>query len=428
MGDSNSIRTILLQDYHSSAFGGHSRIRATYQRIKRLFYWPGLKKKVENYIRECLVCQVTKSENIHIPGLLNPLEIPDMAWTHISMDFIEGLPKSHGKDVILVVVDRLTKYAHFVAMSHPYSVEQVVEVFMNNIHKLHGMPMAIVTDRDRIFTSQFFQKVFKAMKVHLRFSTAYHPQTDGQTERVNQCLESYLRNMTFKEPQHWYSWLALAEWWYNTTYHTSLQMTPFQALYGYPPPRINEFSLPCNVSAEARVTIEQKEETLQKLKTCLAKAQRRIKHYADRNRSERTLTVGDMVYVKLQPYRQTAFGIRGSLKLRSKFYGPFKVIEKVGQVAYRLQLPNDATIHPVFHVSQLKKHLGKRAIPMPNLPSVGPEGQIKTQPTAVLQRRIMPRNGVAVTQWLILWENLGPTDATWEDADVIRSMFPTFNP
>lgn len=132
--------------------------------------------------------------------------------------------------------------------------------------------------------------------------------------------------------------------------------------------------------------------------------------------------------MKLQPYRQTVFGIRGSLKLRSKFYGPFKVIEKVGQVAYRLQLPNDATIHPVFHVSQLKKHLGKRAIPMPNLPSVGPEGQIKTQPTAVLQRRMIPRNGVAVTQWLILWENLGPTDATWEDADVIRSMFPTFNP
>lgn len=276
MGDSNSIRTILLQDYHSSAFGGHSGIRATYQRIKSLFYWPGLKKKVENYIRECPMCQVTKSENIHIPSLLNPLEIPDMAWTHISMDFIEGLPKSHGKDVILVVVDRLTKYVHFVAMSHPYSVEQVVEVLMNNIHKLHGMPMAIVTDRDRIFTSQFFQEVFKAMKVYLRFSTAYHPQTDGQTERVNQCLESYLRNMTFKEPQHWYSWLALAEWWYNTTYHTSLQMTPFQALYGYPPPRINEFSLPCNVSAEARVTIEQKEEILQKLKTSLAEAQRRI--------------------------------------------------------------------------------------------------------------------------------------------------------
>lgn len=252
VGEETSIRTNLIRDYHCSAFGGHSGMRATHHRIKALFYWPGLKKTVEMFIRECPVCQITKVEHIHIPGLLNPLEVLDMAWTHITMDFIEGLPKSKWKDAILVVVDRLTKYAHFLALSHPYSVEQVVEIFMNNIHRLHGMPMAIIIDRDRIFTSQLFQEIFKSMKVQLRFSTSYHPQTDGQTERVNQCLESYLRNMTFQEPHQWYSWLSLAGWWYNTTYHTSLQMTPFQALYGYPPPQINEFSISCNVSAEAR--------------------------------------------------------------------------------------------------------------------------------------------------------------------------------
>lgn len=167
---------------------------------------------------------------------------------------------------------------------------------------------------------------------------------------------------------------------------------------------------------------------MQKLKASLTEDQRRMKHYANRNRTERSLNVGDMVYIKLQPYGQTAFGIRGSLKLRSKFYGPFKVLEKIGQVAYKLQLPEDASIHPVFHVSQLKKHLGQRAVPMSNLPSMGPDGQIKTQPVAVLQRRMIPRNGVAVTQWLILWENLGPADATWEDAAVIQSMYPTFHP
>lgn len=266
------------------------------------------------------------------------------------------------------------------------------------------------------------------MKVRLRFSTAYHPQTDGQTERVNQCLESYLRSMTFQEPNHWHSWLALAEWWYNTTYHTSIQMTPFQAMYGYPPPQINEFSVPCNVSNEARVTLEQKEVIIQKLKISLTEAQTRIKHFADKNRSERVLSVGDMVYLKLQPYRQTAFGIRGSLKLRSKFYGPFKVIEQVGKVAYKLQLPAESNIHPVFHVSQLKKHLGARAVPMTNLPSVGPDGQIKTEPAAVLKKRMIPRGGVAITQWLILWQNLGPSDATWEDATIIQRMFPSFNP
>lgn len=428
VGETTEIRMLLLEAYHASYFGGHSGIRATYHRIKQLFYWPGLKKQVEHYIRECPTCQITKAEHIHIPGLLNPLEVPDMAWTHITMDFIEGLPKSQGKDVILVVVDRLTKYAHFLALSHPYTVEQVVQIFMDNIHKLHGMPMVIVTDRDRVFTSNFFQEIFKTQKIKLRFSTAHHPQTDGQTERVNQCLESYLRSMTFQEPQKWFSWLALAEWWYNTTYHTSIQMTPFQALYGYPPPQITEFAIPCNMSEEARVTLEDKALILQKLKSSMGEAQRRMKFYADKGRSERTLELGDMVYLKLQPYRQVAMGIRGSLKLRSKYYGPFKVIEKMGAVAYKLQLPDGAGIHPVFHVSQLKKHLGARAIPMPNLPAVGPDGQIKTEPAAVLQRRMIPRHNEPVTQWLILWENLTPAEATWEDASYIQAAFPNFQP
>lgn len=156
VGATADIRGQLINTYHSSAFGGHSGMRATHHRIKQLFFWPRLKKEVEHFIRHCPTCQITKSEHIHIPGLLNPLEIPDIAWTHITMDFVEGLSRSNGKDVILVVVDRLTKYAHFIAMSHPYSVEDVVQAFMENIHKLHGMLVAIVTDRDRIFTSKFF--------------------------------------------------------------------------------------------------------------------------------------------------------------------------------------------------------------------------------------------------------------------------------
>lgn len=218
--------------------------------------------------------------------------------------------------------------------------------------------------------------------------------------------------MTFQEPQQWFTWLALAEWWYNTTFRTSIQMTPFQALYGYPPPQVNEFSIPCNVSEEARVTLKERAAILQKLRDSMGEAQRRMKHYADLNRTERVLEVGDMVYLKLQPYRQAAFGIRGSLKLRSKFYGLFKVIEKVGKVAYRLQLLEGVGIHPVFHVSQLKKHLGQHVVPMPNLPAVGPEGQIKTEPVAVLQRRMIPRNNELVIQCLILWQNLTPADAT----------------
>ena len=199
---------------------------------------------MKEYVKTCAVCQKNKSEHIPYPGLLQQLPVADIAWTHISMDFVEGLPKTKGKDVILVVVDRFTKYAHFLALSHPFNVQDVVQLFIDNIFKLHGVPSVIVTDRDRIFTSNLWQALFKSLDVKLHLSTANHPKTDGQTERVNQCLDNYLRFMCFTAPTKWVHWIPLAEWWYNTSYHTSLNMTPFQALYGFPPPMVAEVVLP----------------------------------------------------------------------------------------------------------------------------------------------------------------------------------------
>lgn len=175
VGAGNDIRSKILESFHASSISGHSGMRATYHRIKKLFYWLRLKKNVELFVAECPVCQVTKSKHTHILGLLNPLEISDMAWTHISIDFIEGLPKSDSNEVILVVVDRFTKYAHFLSLAHPYSVQQVVQVFMDNVFKLHGTSVAIVMDRDQIFTSHLFQEIFRTLRVSLRLSSAYHP-------------------------------------------------------------------------------------------------------------------------------------------------------------------------------------------------------------------------------------------------------------
>lgn len=134
---------------------------------------------MEKWVTECPVCQKNKGETCHYPGLLDPLHIPDMAWSHISMDFIEGLPKSQGKEVIFVVVDRLTKFAHFLPLSHPFNVQTVAQAFIDNIIRLHGPPIAIVSDRDKFFTSQLWKDIFSAMKVDLRYSSAYHPQSDG---------------------------------------------------------------------------------------------------------------------------------------------------------------------------------------------------------------------------------------------------------
>ena len=137
------------------------------------------------------------------------------------MDFIERLPKSSGKQIIFVVVDRLSKYAHFMPLSHPYTALDVAQHFLDNVYKLHGLPNSIVSDRDKVFTSTFWQSLFSLLNVNLLMSTAYHPQTDGQTEVVNKCLKQYLRYMTGDRPKEWVKWLPLAEWWYNTSYHLS---------------------------------------------------------------------------------------------------------------------------------------------------------------------------------------------------------------
>jgi hypothetical protein len=193
------------------------------------------------------------------------------------MDFVEGLPISHGKDVILVVVDRLTKYAHFLPLSHPYSVKTVATLFIDNVIKLHGPPSVITSDRDTIFLSKLWSEIFSTMKISLHFSTAYHPQSDGQTERVNQCMEQYLRCMAFQEPKKWNTYLPAAEFWYNSCYHTAIQMSPFEALYEYPPPVLAQLPNISHLSQEAQATLQEKEKMINVLQQNLARAQHKMK-------------------------------------------------------------------------------------------------------------------------------------------------------
>lgn len=175
IGPTENLRRELILKLHESTVGGHSGQMGTYQRVKSLFYWKGLKCDVVEMVKACDVCQRCKHENVVSPGLLQPLNITKEAWQCISMNFIEGLPKSKNRDVILVVVDRLTKYAHFMALTHPYNAESVAELFMEGVYRLHGLPRCIVSDRDRVFTSKFWQALFRNMQVKLNLSTAYHP-------------------------------------------------------------------------------------------------------------------------------------------------------------------------------------------------------------------------------------------------------------
>lgn len=175
------------------------------------------------------MCQQAKPD-LKCPGLLQPLEVPSHAWHIISLDFVEGLPVSSNANCILVVVDYFTKYAHFIPLLHPFTAASVAKVFMQQVYRLHGMPKAIVSDRDRIFTSLFWKELFSLADVQLRMSSSYHPQSDGQTERLNQTMETFLRCFVNACPSRWIHWIHLAEFWYNTCDHSAIGRSPFEAL------------------------------------------------------------------------------------------------------------------------------------------------------------------------------------------------------
>lgn len=297
VGNAFNFRMLILHEMHSSLYGGHSGVLGTYMRLKRVFFWPNMKLDVTNWVKKCDICAKCKPTNGTYPGLLQPLSVLAQAWTHISMDFIEGLPKSWGKNVILVVVDRLTKYAHFIALSHLFTAQTVAKAFLDVIYKLHGIPTTIVTDRDKIFTSSFWKKLFTLMGTQLAMSTTYHPQTDGQTKRLNRCLEHYLRCMVHTNPKQWLKWLPLAEYWYNTNHHSSLKLSPFQALYGYPPPNLSLGPYLDTPETDATRLLHERQKATNTLRDDLFQAQERMEFYADKHRQERTFSVGDWVYL-----------------------------------------------------------------------------------------------------------------------------------
>nr|GEZ56092.1 hypothetical protein [Tanacetum cinerariifolium] len=215
------LRRELMAHFHGSSVGGHSGVKVTTYIMSSMLYWKGMRKDIKKFFHGCIHCQRNKPDLAAYPGLLQPLPIPNKTWESISMDFSKALPRSQGYTIIFVVVDRLTKYAHFMSLSHPFTAAEVAQEFLDTVYKLHGLPTSIVSDRDNVFLSNFWKELFKLLQVKFLMSTTYHPQTDGHTE---------------ERPNEWKKWLSLAELWYNSNFHTSIQTIPFEAVYGQPPP------------------------------------------------------------------------------------------------------------------------------------------------------------------------------------------------
>ncbi|WVZ75751.1 hypothetical protein U9M48_023783, partial [Paspalum notatum var. saurae] len=320
-----SIRDLILKEAHETAYSIHPRSEKMYQDLKQKFWWYGMKREVAEYVALCDVCQRVKAEHQKPAGLLQPLKVPEWKWEEIGMDFIVGLPRTQsGFDSIWVVVDRFNQSC------------------------------SLYSFQDHLFGSQ---RLHESMDTRLNFSSAYHPQTNGQTERTNQILEDMMRACAIQYGTSWDKSLPYAEFSYNNSYQASIKMSPFQALYGRRCRTPLHWDQPGEKQLFGPKIIEDAERQVRMIRENLRIAQTRKKSYADNRRRDLEFAVGDYVYLKVSPIRGLRrFKVKG--KLAPRYIGPFKIIDRKGEVAYQLELPDRLSgVHDVFHVSQLKKCL-----------------------------------------------------------------------
>ncbi|VFQ69620.1 unnamed protein product [Cuscuta campestris] len=380
----SDLRTALLREYHDTPTAGHAGVSRTFQRLAANFFWLNMRRDVRRHIGGCVICQATKFSTQPLAGLLQPLPIPHRVWEDVSMDFITDLPVSRGYSVILVVVDRFSKYAHFGPLLANYDAHRTAFLFVDMVIKLHGFPRTIVSDRDKIFTSTFWRELH-----HLSGTT------------LNQ------------------------QYSLNTSYHAGIRTTPFQAVYGRPPPELVPYRVGTSQVAAVEDVLAEREALIRQLRDNLKVAQNRMKVLADTKRREVTYAVGDWVLLRLQPYRQYSVTRRSSQKLSLRFYGPFQITERIGEVAYCLRLPETSKIHPVFHVSVLRPYRSNRPeVNVLPLPKTLLHGCPISEPVKAHASRRILRHGVPEDQWLVSWNDGSLDDATWEPVTLLREKFP----
>jgi hypothetical protein len=294
----------ILREAHESADSIHPGGNKMYYNLKATYWWYGMKRDVAEYVALCDTYLRVKAKHQRPAGLLQPLHVPEWKWEEIAMDFIVRLPRTQsGYDSIWVIVDRLTKVAHFIPVKTTYSRPQLAELYMSRIVCLHGVLKKIVSDRGTQFTSRFWERLHEALDTQLRFSSAYHPQTDGQTERVNQILKDILRACALQYGRRWDKSLPYAMFSYNNSYQESLKMAPFKMLYG----RRCWTPLFWNAMGQWKVfgpdILVEAEKQVRMVRENLRVAQSRQKSYADHRRRELSFVVGDFVYLKVSPMR-----------------------------------------------------------------------------------------------------------------------------
>ena len=420
--DVGDVRREIMEEAHSSAYAMHPGNTKMYHTLKEHYWWKGMKRDIAEFVSRCLTCQQVKAEHHKPVGLLQSLPIPQWKWERTNMDFVVGLPRCrNGYDTILVIVDRLTKSAHFLPIKNSDSLDKLAQLYVREIIRLHGTPVSIVSDRDPRFTSLFWPSLHNALGTKLHFSTAFHPQTDAQSERTIQTLEDMLRACVLEFRERWDTHLPLMEFAYNNSYQTSIGMAPYEALYG------RKCRTPVcwdEVGERKLVGPETVQVTCDKIKVIrdrLKIAQDRQKSYADNRRRDLKFEVGDMVFLRISPWKGVLrFGKRG--KLSPRYIGPYRIVERIGEVAYQLEFPSDLDrIHDVFHVSMLRKYIPDPSHVLTEQPVEIQENlTYEEEPVQILDRQEQVLRNKTIPLVKVLWRSHSIEEATWETEAQMR--------
>ncbi|GJU07062.1 putative reverse transcriptase domain-containing protein [Tanacetum coccineum] len=389
-----------------------------------------MKANIATYVSKCLTCAKVKAEHQRPSGLLVQPEIPQWKWDNIMMDFVTKLPKSsQGYDTIWVIVDRLTKSAIFMPMRETDPMDKLARMYLKEVVMKHGIPVSIICDRDPRFASNFWRSLQKALGTSLDMSTAYHPQTDGQSERTIQTLEDMLRACVIDFGNGWVKHLPLVEFSYNNSYHASIKAAPFEALYGRKCRSPVCWAEVGQVQLTGPELVQETTERIIQIKQRIQTARDRQKSYAfensDLKRKPMEFQVGDKVMLKVSPWKGVVrFGKRG--KLNPRYVGPFKVLKKVGAIAYKLELPQELSrVHNTFHVSNLKKCYSDDplVVPLEGL-QVDDKLYFVEEPVEIMDREVKQLRRSRVPIVKVRWNSRRGPEFTWEREDQFRKKYP----
>jgi hypothetical protein len=420
-----ALRSQLLREAHDSRTAGHLGVAKTYELLSRTYWWPYMHRTVQQYCRSCDACQRNKAVNQKSPGLLMPLEIPDRRWGTVTMDLITGLPTTaRGFNSTVTFVDKTSRRVRIAPTVKAVTAPALASLFFDTVFRNHGLPDTIISDRDPKFTGQFWTALFQLCGTKLAFSTAFHPQTDGLTERHNRTLGEMLRAFVNSCHDDWDTHIPALEFAYNNSVNPSTGFTPFYLDTGHDPRVPITLLTPHPVSRNPTATefAAHMQSILETAHSAMRKAQDSQSRHANKSRRDLVFQVGDQVLLSTENLSLAEVG--QSRKLLPKFIGPFPVTKVVNRNAYRLKLPAAyKRLHDVFNVSRLREYNTSVPEVFPDRERLNrPPPQLANEQDGYMIERILDKcrarasNGRWIDFYLVKWQGYPDSDATWKRA------------